>query len=259
MTIDRVKVKKIFGDYVENYDSSDEKIKLKIAHTYRVSDLCEKIAISLGLDSNDVDIAYLTGVLHDIGRFEQVKRYGTFNDFNSINHAKLSASILFDEEKIRDFIEDTSEDELIKKVVEYHNAYKLPDDFNDREKMFCNILRDADKIDILKVNVLVPSEEVYNVTTEELYNSEVTEEVMANFREHDTILRPLKKSAVDNIVGHISLLFGLVYNESFTIVIEQGYLNKMLKFESKNPKTNKQFNEIREIIKNYMRNIYLTI
>ena len=41
MKIDRVKAKKVFDDYVKNYNSNDEKIKLKIDHTYRVSDLCE--------------------------------------------------------------------------------------------------------------------------------------------------------------------------------------------------------------------------
>ena len=100
MKIDRVKAKKVFDDYVKNYNSNDEKIKLKIDHTYRVSDLCEKIALSLGMNNEDVDIAWLTGLLHDIGRFEQVKRYGTFNDPKSVDHAKLGSSILFSEGKI---------------------------------------------------------------------------------------------------------------------------------------------------------------
>lgn len=252
MIIDKDKVKEVFDDYVKDYDSSDEKIKLKIEHTYRVSELCEKIARSLGLNDEEVNIAWLTGMLHDIGRFEQVKTYGTFNDFKSVNHAKLGAKILFNEGKIRDFISDTTEDDLIKKVIENHNAYKLPEDISNRCKMFSNILRDADKIDIFKVNIIVPTEEVYNVTKEEVRNSQITEEVLENFRQNDTILRTLKKTAVDNIVGHISLLFGLVYDESVRIVEEQQYLNKMLEFKSENDITNKQFEEIREIVNEYI-------
>ena len=68
MEIDRVKVKKVFNDYVENYDSNYEKIKLKIDHTYRVSELCERIAKSLNMTKEEADISWLTGVLHDIGR-----------------------------------------------------------------------------------------------------------------------------------------------------------------------------------------------
>ena len=252
MIIDRVKAKEVFNEYVKGYDSSDEKIKLKIAHTYRVSELCEKIAISLKMNNDDIDIAWLTGLLHDIGRFEQVKTYGTFNDFKSVDHAKLGAKILFNGGKIRDFISDTSEDDLIKKVIENHNAYKLPEDISKRCKTFSNILRDADKIDIFKVNTIVPTEEIYNVTKEEVYTSQITEEVLENFRQKDTILRTLKKTAVDNIVGHISLLFGLVYDESVKIVEEQQYLDKMLEFKSENNVTNKQFEEIRKIVNEYI-------
>ena len=49
MIIDRIKAKQVFHKYVENYNSSDEKIKLKIEHTYRVCELCEQIAESLKL------------------------------------------------------------------------------------------------------------------------------------------------------------------------------------------------------------------
>lgn len=82
--------------------------------------------------------------------------------------------------------------------------------------------------------------------------SEVTKEVLENFKRKDTILRTLKKTAVDNVVGHISLLFGLVYDESIRIIGEQKYLDKMLNFKSKNYITNKQFEEIREIVSEYI-------
>lgn len=255
MEIDRVKVKKVFNDYVENYDSNDEKIKLKIDHTYRVSELCERIAKSLNMTKEEADISWLTGVLHDIGRFEQVKRYGTFNDGKSIDHAKLGVEILFEEEKIRDFIEDTSEDDLIKKVIRSHNAYKIPEDYSEREITFSNILRDADKIDIFKVNIIMPMEEIYNVPKEEIYTSEITKEVLENLKRKDTVLRSLKKTAIDNVAGHISLVFGLVYEESIKIVSEQGYLDQLMNFKSKNAKTNKQFEEIREVVKGYIKRI----
>lgn len=77
--------------------------------------------------------------------------------------------------------------------------------------MYCKILRDADKIDILRVNLDTPMEEIYNVTTEELKNSQVTPEVMQAFDEHHAVLRALKKTAIDNAVGHISLTYELEY------------------------------------------------
>lgn len=252
MKIDKEKAKRVFNEYVENYDSSIEKIKLKIDHTFRVSELCERIALSLKMSNEEVDLAWLTGLLHDIGRFEQVRRYGTFNDVKSIDHGKLGVEILFQQGKIRDFIEDNCEDELIKKVIGCHNAYNVPSDYSEREQTFSNILRDADKVDIFKVNIIMPAGEVYGVTKEELENSEVTVAVLDNFKEKETVLRSLKKTAVDNRVGHISLVFGLVYDESIRITVQQGYLTEMMDFKSKIDSTNKQFEEIRTVVESYI-------
>ena len=88
MGIDRQKVREQFAAYTRNYDPSDTKIALKIAHTYRVADNCERIAKSIGLDDEEVDFAWLSGMLHDIGRFEQVVRYNTFIDSESVDHAE---------------------------------------------------------------------------------------------------------------------------------------------------------------------------
>ena len=134
----------------------------------------------------------------------------------------------------------------------YHSAYRIPEELDERTAMFCHILRDADKIDILKVNVEFPLEEIYNVDTEVLYQEEVTPEVLQSFDEEHAVLRSLKKTAVDNVVGHISLVYELVYPESCRIVTRQGYLDKLMNFESRNPQTRKQFEHIREHMREYL-------
>ncbi len=252
MKIDKKHVCETFAAYVKNYDDNDEKIKLKIDHTYRVSELCQKIAKAEGLSAQDEELSWLTGMLHDVGRFEQLRKYNTFNDAESVDHAGYGADILFREGKIRDYIADSSADSLLEKVIRLHSVYRLPETLTQRERMFAELLRDADKIDILKVNVEVPIEEIYNVTIEEIVNSEVTESVMQSFYERHAILRSLKRTAVDHLVGHISLVYELVYPISLKIVMEQGYLEKMLNFRSENKKTQAQFAEIKRQIINYV-------
>lgn len=253
MKIDRQHAKEAFADYVKSYDETDTKIKLKIVHTYKVCELCERIARSIGLGDEDIDIAWLMGLLHDVGRFEQLRRFGTFQDSVSIDHAHFGADILFQEGRIRDYIEDKSEDALLQTAIWYHSAYRLPEELSERKRMFCNILRDADKIDILRVNVEFPLEEIYNTTTEELTSHEVTKEVMDSFYEQHCILRSLKKAAVDNIVGHVSLVYELVYPISLEIVEEQGYLEQLMGFQSENPIAVRQFEDIRSTIREYIR------
>lgn len=252
MKIDRQKVLQVFAAYVENYNSQDEKVRLKIEHTYRVSELCERIAGSLNMKKEEVDLAWLLGILHDVGRFEQLRNYGTFVDALSIDHARYGAEILFEQGKIRDYIEESTEDELLRTAVAYHSAYRLPEGLDERTKMFCQILRDGDKIDILKVNVDFPLEEIYNVTTEELRSCQVSDAVMEAFKEGHAVLRNLKKTPVDNVVGHISLVYELVYPRSLELVKEQGYIKKLMDFKSDDQETEKQFEEIRKTMSEYL-------
>lgn len=245
MQIDRNKALGAFAAYAARYNDRDPKVKLKIDHTYRVAGLCARIAAAQGLDAAGVDLAWLCGLLHDVGRFEQLRRYGTFNDAVSIDHAACSAQVLFAEGHIRDYLDDGSEDGLLRRAVELHNAYRLPEDLDPRTLLYCNLLRDADKIDILRVNVETPLEEIYNVTTAALRSAAVTPEVEQAFYDHHTVLRALKRTPVDNVVGHISLVYGLVFAESRRIVKEQGWLDRLMDFASDNPDTRQKFAAMR--------------
>lgn len=253
MKLNREKARSAFARYVSNYSYQDEKVKLKIEHTYRVCELCEEIAKKSGFSEEEIEIAWLAGLLHDVGRFEQLRQFGTFNDAQSIDHAQFGADILFLEGKINDYIDDCTENDLLEKIIRTHSAYRLPDDFTKRECKFANLLRDADKIDILKVNVIVPLEDIYNVSSEELRNCKVSDAVLEDFLEGHTILRSLKKTPVDHVVGHISLVYELVYHVSLEIAIEQGYLYKMMQFESNEKETMIQFEKIRTKMKHYIR------
>lgn len=259
ISIDRERVRKTFADYTDNYNSSDEKIKLKINHTYRVAGLCDRIADSIGLVGEDRDIAWLIGMLHDVGRFEQIRRYHTFNDAKSIDHAKLGADLLFCEGLMEQYVpglleqpELKSERELIELAIRRHNVYRLPEDLSEREAVFCKLIRDADKIDIFKVNIDTPMEEIYDVTTEEIKTSVITDEVLAAFDEEHCILKSIRKSAVDNLVGHISLAYELEFPVSKLITVEQGYIEKMMNFQSDNEKTNQQMEHIRQHMNEFL-------
>lgn len=278
--INRKNVINAFAEYVRNYDPSDEKIKLKINHTYRVAGLCQRIAESLGLSEPDVDIAWLLGMLHDIGRFEQIRRFGTFNDAQSVDHAEFGADLLFKEGLIRKFAEgyyeecelaepENQEDEqiiknnehhnkdtgLLEMEIRQHNKYRVKEDLTERQRMFCDILRDADKVDIFKVNADIPMEIIYDVTTEELKNGIITKEVLESFYKKETVLKSVRRSAVDHIVGHISLLFELVYKESYRQAKEQGYVYKLLDFKSDVPEVNAEFDDMRKYVDEFLMEI----
>ena len=270
--IDRKKIMDEFAGYTKDYDISDEKIKLKVEHTYRVAGLCDRIARSLGLAEEDIDLAWAIGMLHDIGRFDQVRQYGTFSDADSVDHAHYASELLFDKGMIVDYFGSANpgiynyiENEntcsaglseslgIIKKAVYNHSAYKIEEGLWEREVLFCNIIRDADKLDIFKVVNDTPLEDIYSVDKEEIPKAEVTNAVMQALREKHAVLRSLKKTPADYIAAYIALVFELVFPESFYIAKEQGYLDKLLDFKTDNQVTKQQFKEIRKITEEYIK------
>ena len=247
--IERSLVTDAFDRYAAAYNASDPKIRLKIAHTYRVAALCERIAAEIGAD--DPDLAWLCGMLHDIGRFEQVARYGTFIDAESVDHAALGADLLFREGLASAFALERLPEasrQILETAIRSHNAYRLDPGLPEETRIHCDILRDADKIDISRANCETPLEDIYNVSTEVLRASAVSEAVRDCFRGRATVLRTLKRTPADYLVAQICLVFGLVYPVSRQIVREQGYVDRLLSFRSDNPETQSWFEYMRETI-----------
>ena len=252
--IDRNRVLSEFKSYTADYDISDDKIRLKVVHTYKVAENSERIARSLSLREEEIDLAWLIGMLHDIGRFEQLRRFHTFIDKDSIDHAKFGADLLFEEGLIRRFVEDTKYDGIIEVSIRAHNAYILEDDPDERRLMFCKIIRDADKIDIFRVNDAFPKEVVYDTTKEILAKSPVTDEVVEASLTHNTVHRNLKKTPADTIVGHLSLVYGIYYPESIKMLKEQGYLQKLMETRNDNEDTNRKLAIVCDEVRRYMDN-----
>ncbi len=254
MTFDRQSVKETFAAYTRGYDPEDPKIALKIAHTYRVADNCEKIARSIGLPDEDIELAWLSGMLHDVGRFEQVKRYNTFIDSESVDHAEFGADLLFGKDRlIENYISDRSWDDLIEIVIRQHNKYRMLESIEGRTLVFCNILRDADKVDILRVNVETPMEEIYNVTEEVLLTAGVAEIVMEQVREHHAVNRDVMVSPAEHLIGHMALAFELVYPKSWELAKEQGYFYRMFEFPTRNESTKRAISETKKEIEEFYR------
>lgn len=250
--LDRHMAQDTFDCYVNRFDVSDEKVRLKIAHTGRVCSLCERIAGSLELTDEEKDLAWLLGLLHDVGRFGQLKEYGTFNDALSVDHAKCGADFLFAEGHIRDYVKEDRYDALLETAIRNHNVFRLPSGLSEKELMFCRILRDADKIDILRVNIETPVEEIYNCTRRDVEEASVTEAVFASFVEKHAVEHRLKKTSIDRVVGHASLVFELEYPISVHIVKEQGYLDELLHFPTRNPETAACFAKMADILHEWM-------
>lgn len=256
MRVDREKARRAFDGYVARYDAENPRIKLKIDHTLRVAELCERISASLGLPAEDVDVAWLCGLLHDIGRFEQVRRYDTFSDAASVSHAALGVEVLFGDAgagapagagaraselvpagagagaatpgSVRSFVDDDEQDDLIRIAVATHSDFRLPTGLDARTRTLCDVLRDADKIDIMNAVCLEPVEAIFGVSEAQIDASPLSPAVIDAFRARRTVRREERAHPADYVVSFACFVFELVHPESRRIAREQGRVFELL-------------------------------
>ena len=220
----------IFKSYTDNYDSSEPKVALKIEHSFKVCEIAEEIAKSLDLPDEDVELAWFMGLLHDIGRFEQLRRYGTFFDAKSIDHAELSADILFVDDFIKNFdVTGLPKDwhSLTELAIRAHNKLNIPENLTQREELFANLLRDADKVDIFRVIAEIPYKDRANFKNVPQRN-EAREEIMQCVKEHRCVPRTFERTKFETSLSHGCMAFELVYPKSKELTLAQGFLRKII-------------------------------
>ena len=225
-----------FKKYVSNFNFDDEKISLKYYHTLEVANICYEVAEALGLSKEDKDLAKLIGYLHDIGRFEQVATTNSFKD-KVVDHADNGVRLLFEEGLIRRFIQEDKYDEIIKKAVRNHNKYKILDSVNDREKLFANIIRDSDKIDIFRVRT-----KYYHNEMKVVPSIKVVEEVK---KEHSINLNDIKNKS-DSLLCVMAFIFDFNYKESIKVLNNKGYYSDFLNSIEVSEENKDIFKEIKE-------------
>ena len=250
--IDTEKAKKEFLEYTNNFDTTNPHIKGKIYHSIRVSEISLKIAKKLKLDEEEIKLAELIGILHDIGRFEQYTKYKTFKDLKSIDHGMLGVKILKENNYIRKYIKEHKYDQIIEKAINNHNKFQVEKGLSEKEELFTKIIRDADKLDIF-----YEAEEIFwKNEKEEIESSKISEKVYNEFMSKRIIENSLKQNNLDKFIGIISFIYDINFKESLEIIKEQNYIKKIIeRFDFKNQQTKEQIKEIEKISEEYLKNI----
>ena len=247
------KAEKQFKKLLEGYDVRNGSIELKIRHTYEVVKKSEYIAKGLGLDDENVELAKLIALLHDIGRFEQIKDFESFDDVN-LEHAEFGVKILFENNLIRKFIDDNKYDEIIKKAVYNHNKYKIEEGLTDIEILQCKIIRDADKLDNFRVKQYEKMENIFpEVYNEHIEYENISDKVYETFMKCECIKLEDRKTLIDYWICVIAFIFDLNFKESLEYVKNKDYINIMIdRIEYKNKDTKNKMEEIRKCAKEYI-------
>ncbi|MBP3596131.1 MAG: HD domain-containing protein [Clostridia bacterium] len=255
--IDFEKAQKAFNTYLNNFDINNSMIKLKIIHTYKVVELSEYIAKDLDLSIEDIELAKIIGLLHDIGRFNQAKVYNDFRDYRTENHAILGINVLFGENKIRDFIDDDKYDMLIYKAILNHNKLKIEDGLNEKELLHSKIIRDADKADNFRVK---QEEEIENLLymakdLNEIENAVITEKIFNDYLQSKLIINEDRITSLDHWISYFAFIFDFNFSSGLKFIMEKDYINRNLdRINYKNIETKRKIEIIRKHSLEYVNN-----
>lgn len=212
---------RIFTKYVyDNYDINDSLIKEKYFHSLRVANIMIILADELYLNDQDILLAAFLGLFHDLGRFREVVRNSKFNNL-LFDHGAYSNKILFNDELIKDLNINEEDYLLIRKVIFCHNKKDLRKNLSSREQFFANLLRDADKLDLLKVRMTKK-----HLNFKDMPNSIVID----NFLNNKTINLKDIHNGSDSCVLYLSFIKDLFFNESYNYAMVDGYLDDLINF-----------------------------
>lgn len=237
-----------FKKYLENFDSQYGKIDLKIRHTYGVVKASEYIANKLNLNNEDIELAKLIALLHDIGRFEQIRQSDSFIDNKDMDHAILGNDILFKDNLIRDFVKDTQYDNTISKAILNHNRLYIEDGLTERELLHAKIIRDADKTDNFRVKAEEDFENIIDNSSKDiLENDIISENIFNDFMNSKIIVREDRKTHMDFWVSYIAFIFDYNYKFGLEYIKEMNYINVIVdRLDYKNADTRQKMELIRK-------------
>ena len=206
-----------FTNYIKNnYDINNDLIILKYYHSLRVAYLMSILSKKLNLSEEDIILAFKIGLCHDLGRFYEVVRNGKFND-NIFDNGAYSNKILYNDEFIKYM--DVSEHLLFRKAIYCHNKKELTNNLSDRDKLFANMLRDADKIDILRIRSIGKKLE---------FKKDPTPIIVNNYMNDLKIDIKDMSNESDRVILYLSFIKDLVFDESLDILLDNDFLSKFI-------------------------------
>lgn len=234
-----------FEDFVKQFDLEKDKSNIesyyhKYHHTYRVMNKIEKLGHLLHLNQEEMELAKMIAIFHDLGRFHQLKQTKHYDDLKTdFDHAKESILILEENDWFRNEAISEEVKEIISFAILNHNQYEIEKTTNETSYYFAKLLRDADKLVIMTEMNL------------ELKDSSISKEVLQEFQKEMLIHRQNIQTPLDDILGYLAFLFDLNFKEAIVLLEQEKILESYWFCLEKNLDFN-TFHELQEIVNKYL-------
>jgi hypothetical protein len=226
-------IRQWFDGYVPQFYDIDpdglRNIMLKVEHTRKVCEITDALAVGEGLSQGDARIAGAVALLHDVGRFAQYRRWRTFRDSDSDNHARLAIEVIR-EQGVLDGLQP-EERLLIEEAVRFHNLLEPPGQVQSPTRLFILLIRDADKLDIWRVFL-----DLYTLPEEERASAAClglpdlvgfTPSCLRALAQKRIVRLEECRSVNDFKLLQISWALDLNFSTSYRLLLERGYIPRL--------------------------------
>ena len=222
-----------FDRYAASFKTGDQELEdavsLKCNHTKRVIIEMQQLCESISLDSHRSELAKITALLHDVARFEQFKKYRTFSDPRSINHAAAAVDIISSNRLLSPL--DLADARKVITAIRCHNEAAIPKELAGDDRLLGKLLRDADKLDIYKVVInhysKSPTQRDKTVLISFPDGEDVSPEICADLLANKTISYEKIVSAADFKIVQLGWVFDLNFPYSFRCFKERYYIGRI--------------------------------
>ena len=131
---------------------------------------------------------------------------------------------------------------IIYDAIKYHNKYGYPENANEKSKLFCKLIKDADKLDIF---YLISTNDIKIVSDD----SEISKVISDEFYSGKLLKKEDRKTRSDLVIFYLAMIFDLNFKYSYKYLKD----NKLIEGLLKNIKDKEKFEPYVEYINEYMK------
>lgn len=231
--------------YVDTFRSSDgalpQMLQLKLDHTLQVVEDAKRIMAGEAWPVESHVLGEACALLHDVGRYSQLKEFGTFQDTKSVDHAARGVEVAEREGLLEGL--DAAERKKVLTSVALHNKKSVPATLDAETAGLVHLVRDADKLDIFRVMEVAIEDGSLERNPEIAWELQVkgppTPEIVEAVRQGHSVSYALVKSLSDFVLIQVGwLIGGLHYPAALRLAAERRaleYREKFLKTLSADP------------------------
>lgn len=231
-------------------------LAIKAEHCRRVAGEAGGLSADLHWPLPEQRLAQAAGWLHDIGRFSQFAEFGTFSDVASVDHGARGAAVLQESGWLSEIPSD--EAKALVTAVRYHNRRSIPPDVRGPCLAHLKLIRDADKLDILRFVLDAVERDGFKDLPSMLphirLKGPVSSLVLDELACRQCVSLAQVASLADFLLMQLSWVYDLNYSSAFRRLHDYGIVPKIMSRLNGDPRIHAPGEEIRRFVWNRAKN-----